>query len=911
MAGVTDTREHHASAPEDAGLRSDVRTLGSLVGSMIAEQRGEPFYQRVEAVRRAAIGRRRGDEGAAEELDRLLNDLHAQEAGELVRAFATLFQMVNLAEEVHRIRRLRDRQRSGEHPETEGLEATFAALHEAGFAPQDLQDLLDDTRIEPVFTAHPTEATRRSILEKQQRIIRALTDRLDPSLTPDEERARLEIIRMEMTSAWQTEEHPSLRPSVRDELEHVLFYLTDIIYRIVPPFYEEVERTIEEVYGEQAAGEIQLPPLLRFASWVGGDMDGNPNVNGGTLRNALAEQRRSILARYRTECRSLARHLSQSTSRIGVDSRVTDRVKRYLEMFPEAAGRIPPRHRQMPYRELVHLVSARLEATARDKSSGYDSPDEFVADIEAMAESLVNNQGSNAGLFLVRRLLRRAQTFGFHLATVDVRQDARFHREVMARCLGDDGWERRDPAERAEVLERALADGRPPEALDDERAEELFDVLRAVGELRQRYGPRAIGCYIISMTQDRDDLLTLLLLARWAGLIDAEGRVDLDIAPLFETVGDLESGPSVMEQMLGDARYREHLAARGDRQVVMVGYSDSSKDGSLVASRWALQVAQAELVKVGDRHRVDLTFFHGRGGTTSRGGGRIHRAILAAPRGSVRGRLRVTEQGEVIHTKYGVRSSAMRTLETSLAPVLQATGVPRPLDSRERDWERMMERIAGTSRSAYRGLVYDDPRFFDYFRNATPIDVIERMAIGSRPPSRRAGQGIENLRAIPWVFAWTQSRQVLPGWFGLGSGLQAAVDEWGEEPVIEMLRDWPFLANVVNDTEMVLAKVDLGIGAHYARLAGDEGAPIFDAIRDEYERAVHWVLQLKNNSQLLDDERALKRSIGLRNPYMDPMSLLQVDLLARWRETGREDEGLFDALLATVNGIAHGLQQSG
>jgi len=910
VAAVTETREHHTRAPEDAPLRADVRTLGGLVGSMITEQRGEDFYQTVETVRRAAIARRRGDEGAAERLDELLQNLEAEEAGELVRAFATLFQMVNLAEEVHRIRRLRDRQRSGEHPETEGMEATFSALREAGFGPEEVQALLDDTRIEPVFTAHPTEATRRTILEKQQRIIRALTDRLDPSLTPDEERARIEIIRSEMTSAWQTEEHPSQRPSVRDELEHVLFYLTDIIYRIVPPFYEEVERTIEKVYGDQAE-RIDLPSVLRFASWVGGDMDGNPNVNGGTLRNALKEQRSSILARYRAECRTLVRALSQSTSRIDVDAAVTERVDRYMEMFPQAAQAIPPRHREMPYRELTHLISARLDATARDADGAYPDPGEFIADIEAMATSLRNNKGEHAGLFRVERLLRRAQTFGFHLATVDVRQDARVHRDVMGKCLGDPDWADRPAEERAARLEEVLRDRHAPAAVDDDRVAELFDVFRAIGELRRHYGDRAIGCYIISMTRDRDDLLTVMLLARWAGLVDESGRVDLDVAPLFETVGDLEAGPSVMEQMLGDPSYRDHLAARGDRQLVMVGYSDSSKDGSLVASRWALQVAQTQLVEVADRHRVDLTFFHGRGGTTSRGGGRIHRAILAAPRGSVRGRLRVTEQGEVIHTKYGVRSSAMRTLETSLAPVLHATGVPRPVDPREAEWETMMARIAGASRSAYRGLVYEDERFFHYFRNATPIDVIERMAIGSRPPSRRAGQSIENLRAIPWVFAWTQSRQVLPGWFGLGSGLQTAVDAWGEERVAEMLRDWPFFANVVNDTEMVLAKVDLGIGEHYARLAGDECRPIYDAIREEYDRAVYWVLQLKGNTQLLDDERALKRSIGLRNPYMDPMSLLQVDLLERWRAADRNDEGLFHALLATVNGIAHGLQQSG
>ncbi len=910
MPDATEPREQQAAAPEDAPLRADVRELGNLVGEVIHEQRGRELFECVEAVRRAAIARRSGDDTAARELRERLQSLSSEESGELVRAFATLFQVVNLAEEVHRIRRLRERQCRGESPETEGLQQAFQDLKAAGFDSGDLQALLDDVLIEPVFTAHPTEATRRTILEKQQRIIRALTDRLDPSMTPAEERAALNVVRAEVTSAWQTEEHPSLRPSVADELEHVLFYLTDIIYRIVPPFYEEVESAIEHVFGD-AAADVELPAVLRFSSWVGGDMDGNPNVDANTLRNALRQQRASILARYRTEFTQLARRLSQSMSRVGVDKAVTDRIAEYMERFPEAAARIPPRHRNMPYRKLCHLISARLEATLNDDAHGYESPAAFVDDIRAMAASLENNRGEHAGLFNVRRLLRRAETFGFHLATVDVRQDARVHRTVMGRCLGDEQWAERDPGERTAVLERALAEGRAPVATDDAEAERTFDVFRAIAELRQRYGSHAVGCYIISMTQGRDDLLTLLLLARWAGLTTAEGLVDLDVAPLFETVGDLEAGPGIMEHMLADPNYRQHLAARGDRQIVMVGYSDSSKDGGLVASRWALQCAQKDLVEIADRHGAELTFFHGRGGTTSRGGGRVHRAIRSAPRGSVRGRLRVTEQGEVIHTKYGVRSTAMRTLETSLAPVLQATGAPLPVDRREDEWARMMDEVARASRAAYRGLVYEDERFFDYFRTATPIDVIERMAIGSRPSSRKAGQSIENLRAIPWVFAWTQSRQVLPGWFGLGSGLEAAVDQWGEDKVAEMLRDWPFLANVVNDTEMVLAKVDLGIGAHYADLAPEASRPVFDVIRAEHERATDLILRLKGNEQLLDDERALKRSIGLRNPYMDPMSLLQVDLLARWRAADRDDDALFRSLLSTINGIAHGLQQSG
>lgn len=910
MNDPTAARDRHAAAPEDAPLRADVRVLGTLVGKVIAEQCGDSFYQTVEAVRRAAIGRRRGDAGAGDDLARHLHSLDTTASAELVRAFATYFQVVNLAEEIHRIRHLRIRQRSGESPEMEGLVAAFSELRAAGFGIAELRALIEDVVIEPVFTAHPTEATRRSILEKQQRIIRALTDRLDTSMTPAEERAALAVVRAQVTSAWQTEEHPSLRPSVADELEHVLFYLTDIIYRIVPPFYEEVEASLEHVYGEEAA-TLTLPALLRFASWVGGDMDGNPNVSADTLRHALREQRRAILERYRAECRQLARGLSQSLTRVSADPSVLDRIRAYGEMFPQAAERIPPRHRGMPYREYLPLISARLEATMVDAEHAYASPEEFTADLHAMAESLENNRGHHAGLFSVRRFLRRAETFGFHLATVDVRQDAGVHREVMGRCIGDPEWGQREPSERAAVLEAAIREDRPCAPVDDEQSVRVFDVFRAIRELRARYGERAIGCYIISMTQDRDDILTVLLLARWAGLVSDDGWVDLDVAPLFETVGDLEAAPRIMEQMLGDERYRAHVAARGDRQVIMVGYSDSSKDGGLVASRWALQCAQTALVEITERHGVDVTFFHGRGGTTSRGGGRIQQAVLAAPRGSVRGRLRLTEQGEVIHTKYGVRSTAMRTLETSLAPVLQATGVPRPVDSREADWETAMAQVAQASRAAYRGLVYEDERFFDYFRSATPIDVIERMAIGSRPSARKAGQSIRNLRAIPWVFAWTQTRQILPGWFGLGSGLAAAIDREGEAFVVDMLREWPFFATVVDDTEMVLAKVDLGIGARYAELAPAASRPVFDAIRVEYERTVELILRLKGNAELLDDEPLLKRSIGLRNPYMDPMSLMQVDLLARWRAADRDDEGLFRALLATVNGIAHGMQQSG
>jgi len=436
-------------------------------------------------------------------------------------------------------------------------------------------------------------------------------------------------------------------------------------------------------------------------------------------------------------------------------------------------------------------------------------------------------------------------------------------------------------------------------------------VFRAIAECRTRYGAHAIGPYIISMAHGVDDVLTVLLLARWGGLAEADGAVPLDVAPLFETLDDLRDAPDVLRGLLEDDLYRAHLRFRGNRQVVMLGYSDSNKDGGIAASRWAVQRAQAALVATLEPAGIDLTIFHGRGGTVSRGGGKLTRAVLSAPPGSVRGRLRVTEQGEVISANYGLRGIALRTLEQAVGAVAVATALPPNPDARAPQWEALMDDIAATSHAAYRALAYDDARFVQYFRLATPIDVIERMPMGSRPPARRSGSGIEQLRAIPWVFAWTQSRSVLPGWFGLGTALERAVARHGEDAVAEMLRHWPFLKALVDDVEMVLAKADIGIAARYAQLAGALEPVFFPVIEAEFDRTVGLVLRLKGTTALLDEDPVVQRAIRLRNPYVDPMSLLQVDLLARWRAAGRADDELFGALLATVRGIAQGLQNTG
>jgi phosphoenolpyruvate carboxylase len=881
-----------------------VRTLGALVGDVLREQCGDPFFQRVERARLAAIA------GSDDELQALVKGLAAREAETLVRAFATYFEVVNLAERIHRIRRRRDYLRGAKEPQEGSVAAAIARLSTAGVTHREIATLLQRLSVEPVFTAHPTEATRRTLLEKEQVIGRLLVERLDPSRTPDEERAALAQIREEITSTWQTDPQPSARPSVMDELENVVFYLTDVVYRIVPPFSEELEQAVRQQY------KVEMPsrPVVRFGSWVGGDMDGNPNVGAGTLRAALARQRELVLERYRSEALELSRRLSQSGSRTGVSNAVAQLVATYSGRFSKVLASIPTRYYDMPYRVLFRLIAARLDATRAESPDGYADRTELERDLGAVIASLRAHRGEHAGLFGVQRLLRRVETFGFHLATIDVRQHSRVHRDVLATLLRDPDWSARSPADRAARLRDLLERETGPPGAADADATRTLDVFKAIADCRARFGPDAVGPYIISMAEGVDDVLAVLVLARWSGLSA------LDVAPLFETVADLARAGDVMQALFEDPHYRKHLAERGMRQMVMIGYSDSNKDAGIGAARWGLQRAQGALVETATRAGVDLTFFHGRGGTVSRGGGRITNAILSAPAGSVRGRFRVTEQGEAINAKYGLRGIAMRTLEQTTSAVMLATALPRPSEPREPRWTEIMEEIAQESRQTYRALVYDDPEFVQYFQLATPIDVIQRMEIGSRPAARQGSGGgggdhepgvIERLRAIPWVFAWTQSRHLLPGWYGLGTALDQAVGRYGSALLGEMAREWPFLHAFIDDVEIVLGTTHLPIAARYACLAGALGDRYFPVIRAEFDRTVAHVLALKQERALLDSDPALQRSIMLRNPYVAPMSLLQIDMLERWRAAGRPDDELFRALLASVRGIAQGLQSTG
>ena len=897
-------------AQTDALLREDVNMLGALVGEILSEQRSPEFLAEVERLRRAAIRRRESNAPVAE-LALALEGVELDHAADLVRAFATYFQAVNLAERVHRIRRRRDYERQGAAPQPGGLRDVLSGLASQGVSRDELLALLPRLRVEPVFTAHPTEAVRRALLKKERVIVASLVADIDRGRTPAERRADRERIRLALTTSWQTAEAPSAKPSVADEFQHVGYYLSDVLYRVLPVFYEVFEDALREAYGES-----RVPDVLGFGSWVGGDMDGNPNVGADTIASTLAGQRTLLLAAYRRDLLALGEALSQSLTRVGVSDALLARIEFYRERMPAAAAKLRPRHADMPYRKLLTFIFERLWATQHEEPEGYADAAEFEADIVLIEDSLHAHRGEHAGGFAVRRLRRRVACFGFHLASLDLRQDSATHDAAIAALLADPDWAARSVNERTTRLHAVLLGSEAIAQRGNATSQGVLDVFRAVAALRQRYGGRAFGPYIISMSRSAADALAVLALARLAGCSE-DGVVPLDIAPLFETVDDLEAAPDTLRALFVDPLYREHLVARGNRQVVMLGYSDSAKDGGLLASRWALQQTQVALTRLASESGVQIAFFHGRGGSISRGGGKTERAVIAAPRGSVDGYLRVTEQGEVIHRKYGIRALALRNLEQTTGAVLRATLRPRVAEPREEQWRAIASGLAHDARAHYRALVHDNDDFPAYFRAATPIDVIERLRIGSRPSKRAGGigvlrpPGIASLRAIPWVFAWAQNRSGLTAWYGVGTALQRALHQHGRDTLAEMARDWPFFSTLIDDVEMVLAKSDLGIFERYSLLADDLHAHFYPGIAAEFERTREAVFAIKGNTLLLADDPRLRQSIRLRNPYVDPISTLQIDLLARWRAGGSEDEALLQSLIATVNGIAAGIQNTG
>jgi len=907
-------REQIQFPPRHNPLREDMHALGQLMGEVLREQGGEELLALVEQDRQTAIRWREGVTGAAEALAVRVRGRPPRLARELLRAFSAWFQLANVAEKVHRIRRRREYfQQDGDRPQPGGVEDALAELKSADLSLAEVLALLGQLSIEPVLLAHPTESTRRTTLRRQQRMAALLLERSNAALAPHERRSLLERIRAEVSADWQTEEHPRERLTVADEREHAIFYLTEILYRIIPAFYQEIAAALGKLYGASPE-TIVLPIIVRFGSWVGGDMESSGDVHAKTIRETLARAQQTIIHNYYEDCQQLAQVLSQSERRVGVSAAVVRRIEEYRTLLPGAPGIAPSRHDRMPYRVLLGQIAERLHATNEGRASGYRQPAQFRADIDLIAQSLLANRGVHAGYFSARRLLWRIDTFGFHLATLDLRAHTSVHHAVLAQGLDDPQWCERSPSERhtrlIEVLERDTGPTGPFDALG-KRTLAVFD---AILQSRHRYGADAIGLYVVAGATGPDDLLAPLVLARWAEAYNkSSGEVALDVAPQFDGVATLERCGTIMRELLEDSVYKRHLEARGRLQTVLVGYSESSQESGIVASRFAAYRAQRNLSEALRKDHREHVLFYSRGGSIPRGGGRIDVLLRAAPAESVSGVLRFTEQGESISQSYGLRPNAMRTLERALSTLALATlAVKRGVAVRESAaLAECAGLVAGHSAQAWRSLVFEGLNFSDFFRAVTPIDVIEGMQIGSNQLARPDQHDLQAVRPASWVYAWSQSRHMIPGWYGAGSGLQFAKAERGLLLLRRCYRGWPFFRSLIDDIETMLARVDLSIAAQYERLASAELRHYGVAVREEYERTSALVLEIKECAALLDTEQTLQRSIALRNPYVDPMHFMQVDLLERWRAGGRQNRELFEALQASVSGIARGLQTTG
>ena len=658
---------------KDAGLHEDVHALGSLIGETLRDQGGEEFFGLVEGDRLAAIRRREGDAAGEVELRERTANRAPSAATDLTRAFSIWFQAVNTAEKVHRVRRRRQYLNDSSTSQPGGIADCIARLQRDGVTLAQALELIASMSIEPVFTGHPTESTRRTILRKQQHIAQDLLDRLNPSLDGGGIGPLWARVRLEITSIWQTEDHPREGLTVADEREHVLFYLIEILYRVVPLFYEEVEAALAKAY-EVPVESLDVPNILHFGSWVGGDMDGNPDVHGKTIRQTLHRHQQLIVSTYFAECGQLAETLSQSANRVGISPALAARIDAYAAILPGGQALAPARHDRMPYRMFFGQIGERLKATYEGRPNAYQDPDELLADVGLAADSLVENRGRYAGYFLVRRFMRRIRTFGFHLATLDVTQHAHTHDQVIANGLGVAEWPMLPPEERLLRLRDLLSRDQGPTSPLDAVGRRSLWVFEAIAQARHKFGGRAIGEYIVSGAQGPEDVLAVLLLARWADITDKRtGESPLDVAPLLESIESLERAGDILRALHREPAYRRHLASRGDRQVVVIGYSDTNKEGGIAASRWALQVAQIQLLGAAREVGVNVLVFHGRGGTPARGGGRTENLVEAVPDGAIRGVLRLTEQGEVVNQSYGLRPIAMRTLERTFAAVALAT----------------------------------------------------------------------------------------------------------------------------------------------------------------------------------------------------------------------------------------------
>jgi phosphoenolpyruvate carboxylase len=893
---------------DGAGLRADVRKLGDLLGESLVRQEGQELLELVEAVRKAVK-----DGGG----DDLLSTLSIEQSVQLVRAFSTYFNLANVAEQVHRARVLADARAQGGSWMAKAVDKIAAAQsakvsgHE--FSTEDVNRWVNELMVRPVFTAHPTEAARRSVLNKLGRVAKLLDQ-------PSTEAQRNQLAET-IDVLWQTDELRVGRPEPLDEAMNALYYLDDLFKLTIPEVLNDFKNEIKRL-------GVDLPldaRPLSFGSWIGGDRDGNPNITASITESAMVLQVGHAIRVTIAAMDELRQMLSVSTRITGVSKSLLDSVEEDLKHIPEFEERFKRLNVQEPYRLKATAIVHRLAFTRNRHASGgehvehrdYNNTSELLADLALMRDSLLENRGELMATGLLERTMRTVSAFGLTHATLDVREHSDAHHHTLAFAYGDD-YKSKNHQERFAILSSELASSKKLDFKKcDERAQKTLDTFRAVFDIVKRFGPESIETYIVSMTKGSDDLLAAVVLAKQANLVDLSANTAvIGFAPLLETVAELRAAGEILEALLSDPGYRKIVELRGNLQEIMLGYSDSNKDAGIATSQWEIHRAQRKLRDVAIKHGIKLRLFHGRGGSVGRGGGPTYDALVALPWGSIDGQIKMTEQGEVISDKYALPSLARENIELMLAASLEATVLNRaPRQSNESldKWNSCMELISENSFSCYRSLI-DHPDLPAYFYASTPVEQLGEMMLGSRPSRRPdAAGGLDSLRAIPWVFGWTQSRQIVPGWFGVGSGLKAAREAGKSDVIQEMLEHWHFFHTFISNVEMTLAKTDLDMARRYVEaLVPKELHHFLDVIAAEFKLTCEEILKVTKKESLLGDQPILARTLQVRDAYLAPLHLLQVNLLERVRDhSGEVDPTLQRALLLTINGVAAGLRNTG
>ncbi|MBU1424499.1 MAG: phosphoenolpyruvate carboxylase [Gammaproteobacteria bacterium] len=910
---------------KDQPLREDVRLLGRIFGNTLREQEGEEYFQLVESVRKAAVRlRKTQDERDGAALERMLYALSSTESLAVVRAFSYFSQLANIAEDLHHNRRHRALLKAGFPPTDGSLQLALNRLEAKKPGKDQLQSFLDNALVSPVLTAHPTEVQRKSILDCQLYIAGFLAERDRMDMTPDELAENEESLRRSILILWQTRMLRTSKLTVRDEINNGLEYYRYTFLVEIPKIYANLEKQFEARFDKN----IRIPPLLRIGSWIGGDRDGNPFVTHEVMLDALQQQSALAFEHYLAATFVLSRSLSL-TDRL---ADISDELRKFADASPDT----DPVRADEPYRRAMNLIYSRLSATSKvfghtiahqpplgTDEQPYATPQEFIADLDILIDSMFKHGAVYLARGRLANLRRAVEVFGFHLTPLDMRQ----HSAVIEQTVGElysigggiGNYAELNEAEKRKVLLQTLQTGKVL-MTDLGRYSAIpqseLRIMQTAADIHRRFGHAALPNHIISKTDAVSDMLELALMLQQTGLLQGNDTLHVNIIPLFETIEDLRGCAVIMDELFALPWYRKLLTSRGDTQEVMLGYSDSNKDGGYLTANWELYKAELELVKVFEKHGIELRLFHGRGGTVGRGGGPSYDAILAQPPGSVNGQIRITEQGEVIASKYSNPEIGRRNLETLLAATMEATLLHHHgADSTMPEYHRIMETLSRDAFSAYRKLVYETPGFTDFFFTATPIREIAELNIGSRPSSRKPSDRIEDLRAIPWVFSWGLNRMMLPGWYGYGYAVKKFIAREGDEGLKQlqaMYKNWPFFRGLMSNMDMVLSKTDMGIAARYAELVQDVELRerIFGAIGSEWETTIDMLFAVSGNTSLLQDAPSFARSILTRTPYIDPLNHLQVALLQRHR-AGDNDEKVKRAIHLSINGIATGLRNSG